>query len=278
MNRDNLAGFPARRITADASARFTYLAEAIGRAFEPTQTQLDDLERAYNATGDYLSECPEFDGLLTHVHAQGSRPLGTIVRPMDPEREGFDIDLVARLARAALTRYGGDTGAALLLQHLFTALNRYAQRHDLGIERWDRCVTLVYAGGMPTPNWPAGPAGLPLRTPGSQVVWRGPAQVWAPAAVPPDGQGWLDAPQPVSRPPPQQPDRAGVPATGRPDRWVCLPACWPGWVESLLTWSWAGAALHPGCVVDVCQRRVGLPIIGAKTQCVTSKTRFKSIT
>lgn len=148
MNRDNLAGFPARHVTADASARFIYLAEAIGRAFEPTQTQLDELERAYNATGDYLSECQEFDGLLTHVHAQGSRPLGTIVRPMDPEREGFDIDLVARLARAALTRYGGDTGAALLLQHLFTALNRYAQRHDLGIERWDRCVTLVYAGGM----------------------------------------------------------------------------------------------------------------------------------
>lgn len=38
MNRDNLASFPARRITADASARFTYLAEAIGRAFEPTQS------------------------------------------------------------------------------------------------------------------------------------------------------------------------------------------------------------------------------------------------
>lgn len=148
MNRDDNLPRAVRNVTAAASARFTYLAEAIARAFEPTATQLQELERAYNATGEYLIECAEFDGLVTQVHAQGSRQMGTIVRPMDAQREGFDIDLVVRLSKAALARYGAPGGAALLLEHLHTALKRYADRHGLGIERWERCVTLIYAGGM----------------------------------------------------------------------------------------------------------------------------------
>jgi hypothetical protein len=148
MNRDDNLSRAVRNVTAAASARFTYLAEAIARAFEPTATQLQELERAYNATGEYLIECAEFDGLVTQVHAQGSRQMGTIVRPMDPQREGFDIDLVVRLSKDALKRYGAPGGAALLLEHLYIALKRYADRHGLGIERWERCVTLIYAGGM----------------------------------------------------------------------------------------------------------------------------------
>ncbi len=148
MNRDDNLPRAVRNVTAAASARFTYLAEAIARAFEPTATQLQELERAYNATGEYLVECAELGGLVEQVHAQGSRQMGTIVRPMDAKREGFDIDLVVRLSRAALARYGGPGGPALLLEHLFTALKRYAERHGLGIERWERCVTLIYAGGM----------------------------------------------------------------------------------------------------------------------------------
>lgn len=148
MNRDDNLSRAVRNVTAAASARFTYLAEAIARAFEPTVTQLQELERAYNATGEYLIECAEFDGLVTQVHAQGSRQMGTIVRPMDPQREGFDIDLVVRLSKDALERYGAPGGAALLLEHLYIALKRYADRHGLGIERWERCVTLIYAGGM----------------------------------------------------------------------------------------------------------------------------------
>lgn len=148
MNRDNYLPRAIRNVTASASARFTYLAETIARAFEPTATQLEELERAYNATGEYLIACPEFDGLVEQVHAQGSRQMGTIVRPMDAKREGFDIDLVVRLSRPALARYGGPGGAALLLEHLYAALKRYADRHGLGIERWERCVTLLYAGGM----------------------------------------------------------------------------------------------------------------------------------
>lgn len=148
MNAPDLNRVTTRQVTADASARFTYLTEAIAKAFEPTATQLAELERAYVATGEYLTECPEFAGTLTHIHAHGSRQLGAIVRPLDVSREGFDIDLVARLSRGALARYGGEAGPSLLLQHLFTALGRYADRHGLSIKKWERCVTLTYAGGM----------------------------------------------------------------------------------------------------------------------------------
>ena len=148
MNRDDNLHRAVRTVTTAASARFTYLAEVIARAFEPTATQLQELERAYNATGEYLIECPELGRLVAQVHAQGSRPMGTIVRPMDANRDGFDIDLVVRLSKSALTQYGGPGGAALLLERLYVALKRYADRHGLGIERWERCVTLIYAGGM----------------------------------------------------------------------------------------------------------------------------------
>jgi hypothetical protein len=148
VNKDDNTSQVVRNVTASASARFTYLAETIAKAFEPTSTQLQDLERAYNATGEYLIECEEFGGLVTQVHAQGSRQMGTIVRPMDARRDGFDIDLVVRLSQAAFSRYGGAGGTARLLEHLYNALERYAERHGLEIERWERCVTLIYAGGM----------------------------------------------------------------------------------------------------------------------------------
>lgn len=148
MNRDDNISYVVRNVTAAASARFTYLAETVARAFEPTATQLQDLERAYTATGEYLIECEELGGLVTQVHAQGSRQMGTIVRPMDAKRDGFDIDLVVRLSKAAFARYGGPGGPARLLENLYIALKRYAERHGLEIERWERCVTLNYAGGM----------------------------------------------------------------------------------------------------------------------------------
>lgn len=148
MNRTGHFPRTVRKVTASASARFTYLAETIARAYEPTATQLQELDRAYKATGEYLIDCVEFDGLVEQVHAQGSRQMGTIVRPMEANREGFDIDLVVRLSKAALIRYGGPGGAALLLQHLYVVLKRYAERHGLRIEQWERCVTLIYSGGM----------------------------------------------------------------------------------------------------------------------------------
>jgi hypothetical protein len=131
-----------------AAARFFYLVDAIGKHLDPTQKQLDALESAYLSTASFLSEWPEFKDLLVQIHPHGSRELGTLVRPLDDSREGFDIDLVARLHEFAMRKYGGENGATLLLNHLHVALERYATVHGLRVTRWERCVTLEYAGGM----------------------------------------------------------------------------------------------------------------------------------
>lgn len=122
--------------------------DAIARGNEPTQSQLNALESSYHGTGDYLSSCPEFAGYLHEIHAHGSRQLGTIIRPLTADRDGFDIDLIARLKPTALRKYEGANGPAVLLDHLFLALKRYANAHGLVLHRWERCVTLEYAGGM----------------------------------------------------------------------------------------------------------------------------------
>ncbi|WP_407277547.1 nucleotidyltransferase [Aromatoleum evansii] len=136
------------RISTRSSARFFHLVDAIARAHEPTPTQLAALERSYNSTGEFLSACSEFHGDLIQIHAHGSRQLGTIVRPRDGSREGFDIDLIARLTPEARRKYEGDRGPALLLDRLHGALSRYAEAHGLQLHRWERCATLEYAEGM----------------------------------------------------------------------------------------------------------------------------------
>lgn len=135
-------------ISTRSSARFFHLVDAIARAHEPTPTQLTALERSYNSTGEFLSACSEFRGDLIQIHAHGSRQLGTIVRPRDGSREGFDIDLIARLTPEARRKYEGDRGPALLLDRLHGALSRYAEAHGLQLHRWERCATLEYAAGM----------------------------------------------------------------------------------------------------------------------------------
>ena len=137
-----------RHFSETASAKFFYLAESIARAYEPTPTQLGDLDRAYESTGEYLATCPEFDGLLYQVHAYGSRQMGTMVRLMQEFRDGFDVDLAACFAREGLLRYGGPDGPRRLIEHLYVALKRYADRHGLTIDRDDRCVTITYSGSM----------------------------------------------------------------------------------------------------------------------------------
>jgi len=122
--------------------------DAIARAHEPTPTQLTALERSYNSTGEFLSACPEFRGDLIQIHAHGSRQLGTIVRPREDSREGFDIDLIARLTPEARRKYEGERGPILLLDRLHGALSRYAEAHGLQLHRWERCATLEYSDGM----------------------------------------------------------------------------------------------------------------------------------
>jgi hypothetical protein len=138
-----------RPLSRRSSSKFFYLVDAIAKHHEPTKTQLDALKRSYDATGEYLMACDEFRELVMTVHAQGSREIGTIIRPLHHLRpDGFDIDLVVRLRRAALQKYGGDQGPGRLINDLFTVLKRYADRHGLAITRWERCVTLEYADGM----------------------------------------------------------------------------------------------------------------------------------
>ncbi|MGC3962366.1 MAG: nucleotidyltransferase [Rhodocyclaceae bacterium] len=139
---------PMRRASYRSSARFFYLVDAIGRLHEPTAKQLEALESSYHSTGEFLSVCPEFRGQLSEIHAHGSRRLGTLVRPIDETREGFDIDLIARLHPGAMQKYDGLNGPARLLNDLHAALERYAKVHGLSVRRWERCVTLKYAGGM----------------------------------------------------------------------------------------------------------------------------------
>jgi hypothetical protein len=148
MKRDLVNLTPRTAASRATSSRFFYIVESIAKGHEPTAEQLKALQRSYEATGEYLLGSPEFQRLLLVVHPHGSREIGTIIRPIHVRAEGFDIDLVARLSRAAWPKYEGERGPARLLSDLHAVLDRYAMAHRLGIKKWDRCVTLEYAGGM----------------------------------------------------------------------------------------------------------------------------------
>lgn len=148
MKRENTGGLIRAQRSERTSARFFGLVDTLVRALEPTQSQLDALESSYQGTGEFLVAAPEFQGLLLEIHGHGSRQLGTLVRPLDETREGFDVDQIARFDQSAMARYGGSGGPGLLLGDLFTVVSRYAKLHGLKVRRWERCVTLEYSGGM----------------------------------------------------------------------------------------------------------------------------------
>jgi hypothetical protein len=133
--------------SSNTESFFVRLVEDIGRALEPSPTQLATLERSYRSTSEFLVECPELKGFLEEIHPQGSRQMGTMTRPLR-SKEGFDIDLVARMNRSAWNVYSGDGGATKLMNQLHSALRRYADEHSLKLLRWSRCATLEYADGM----------------------------------------------------------------------------------------------------------------------------------
>ncbi len=148
MKRENTGGLVRAQRSERTSARFFGLIDTLVRALEPSQTQLDALESSYQSTGEFLVAAPEFQGLLLEIHGHGSRQLGTLVRPLDETRIGFDVDQIARFHQSAIGRYGGPGGPGLLLGDLFAVLSRYAKLHGLKVRRWERCVTLEYSGGM----------------------------------------------------------------------------------------------------------------------------------
>ena len=135
-----------RQLSRVSSPKFFYLADAIAKYHEPTQAQLDAMERSYGATGSYVMESDEFRDLTMTVHAQGSRVIGTVIRPTKWRPEGYDIDVIIRLRHAANLVYGDSP--AKLINDLYIVLKRYAEAHGLGITKWERCITLEYADGM----------------------------------------------------------------------------------------------------------------------------------
>lgn len=139
---------PKRFSSFRTEAAFFQLVNRIGRLNEPTQTQLDTLARAYDSTSDFLASADEFKGLLLEIHPHGSRQLGTMVRPLDESRDGFDVDAIARLDHRAWAKYGTNGGAVVLLRDLSSVMRRYADAFGLTLIRDDRCITLQYAEGM----------------------------------------------------------------------------------------------------------------------------------
>lgn len=146
MHRDSLSlPVPRRRMSERAAGQFFHLTRVIANVFVPTDTEVQALDRAYLSIGNFLADSPEFGALIIEVHGQGSRQIGTLVRPLHVRDLGFDVDAVLVLKRAALAHYPGSEGARRLINELHTVLQRYAEAHGLKIEKWERCVTLVYA-------------------------------------------------------------------------------------------------------------------------------------
>lgn len=149
MQRDGLPlPAPRRRTPEYASKQFFETSKFITAVFVPTEPQLEVLDGAYESIGNFLSESPEFGELAIEVHGHGSRQIGTLVRPLHLREAGFDVDAVLLLKRAAHALYGGADGARRLINKLHAVLSRYAGRFGLEIEKWERCVTLVYASGI----------------------------------------------------------------------------------------------------------------------------------
>jgi hypothetical protein len=146
MHRDPLPQPKSRKLAPASSIKFFGLADAIAKHHEPTPTQLAALERSYQAVGQYVIDSDEFSSLAIRAHAQGSRAIGTIIRPL--WADAFDIDLVIRLHRSALQTYGDPDGPVRLINDLYAVLKRYAEVHSLGIKKWERCITLKYADEM----------------------------------------------------------------------------------------------------------------------------------
>lgn len=150
MKRDPATALasPIPSLPYEVEAHVFALVDVIGKANEPTQTQLDALASSYNSTADFLRTKPGLSEHLHSIHPHGSRQLGTLVRPLDITRDGFDIDLIARLEPEALAHYSGADGPQRLLDVLHSSIADYARQHGLKVSCDSRCVTIEYSGGM----------------------------------------------------------------------------------------------------------------------------------
>ncbi len=147
-NPPNHIVMPRRRVSERAAGQFFHLTHVISSVFVPTDTEVEALDQAYLSIGNFLADSPEFSALTIEVYGHGSRQTGTLVRPLHVRNLGFDVDAVLLLKRAALQLYASSEGARRLINDLYAVLKRYADQHGLKIEKWERCVTLVYANDV----------------------------------------------------------------------------------------------------------------------------------
>lgn len=145
MKREDLV-LPLGRLKRETRRQTFSVLSAIARSHSPTQTMLDQMESAYRGTGKFLAESRAFGDTLDEVHPQGSRAIGTTIRPT--AHVEFDIDLVARLRGEGLQRYNFQGGQKKLLDDLHTVLSEYGRIHCLPVKRRARCVSLMYSNDM----------------------------------------------------------------------------------------------------------------------------------
>ncbi|HYD75304.1 nucleotidyltransferase [Ramlibacter sp.] len=130
-----------------ATKRVVYgVLDTVARSHELTAKHLERLESSYQATSDAIAASPELGDDVTEIHAQGSRALGTSVRPIG--KHGFDIDSISHLRAGARAKYSGDGGAERLLQAHFTVLKRHGDRHGLKVRRKTRCIQIEYTAEL----------------------------------------------------------------------------------------------------------------------------------
>lgn len=144
MKRDELPLLQPQLSATSKRTAFGVL-ESIARSHEMTSTMEERIRSSYASTSDFLQESPEFKVWGPTIHGQGSRVIGTTVRPVG--RAEFDIDSVMRLPRAAQAYYA-QGGPVALLNTLEMVMRRYAEQHGLKLKRRARCVCLEYANEM----------------------------------------------------------------------------------------------------------------------------------
>lgn len=145
MKREDLI-VPLGRLTRGTRRQTFSVLSAIAQSHSPTDTMLAQMESAYRGTGQFLTESVEFGDTLEEIHPQGSRAIGTTIRPT--AHVEFDIDLVARIREEGMQRYSGPGGQKKLLDQLHTVLSEYGHIHKLPVKRRTRCVSLMYSNDM----------------------------------------------------------------------------------------------------------------------------------
>lgn len=145
MRNDLISPIPGP-LTAAAKRTVYGVLNIVARSHELSATHQERLESSYEATSAAIAESPELGEDVIEIHGQGSRVLGTSVRPIG--KHGFDIDSISRLRAEAAPKYIGPDGAEQLLQAHYVVLKRHGDRHGLRVSRKTRCIQIEYADDL----------------------------------------------------------------------------------------------------------------------------------